>query len=217
MADLPPAPPAFDDAFRAQLHQLFVWRRDVRRFRSEPLPDGVIEALIEEACLGPSVGLSQPWRFVTVDEPARRMAVTASFRRSNLEALQAYDGERRAHYARLKLAGLEEAPSHLAVFVDEATGVGHGLGRRTMPEMLRYSAVTAVGQMWLAARARGIGMGWISIIEPSAVAQALDVSPDWALIGYFCLGFPAELSAEPALAREGWERRLSPDALILRR
>lgn len=217
MVDLPPAPPAFDDTFRAQLHELFVWRRDVRRFRSEPLPDGVIEALIEEACLGPSVGLSQPWRFVIVDEPARRAAVSASFRRSNLEALQAYDGERRAHYARLKLAGLEEAPSHLAVFVDEATEVGHGLGRRTMPEMLRYSAVTAVGQMWLAARARGIGMGWVSIIEPTAIAQALDVSPDWALIGYFCLGFPAELCAEPELAREGWERRLSPDALIVRR
>lgn len=213
----PPAPPAFDDAFRAQLRQLFVWRRDVRRFRGEPLPEGAIEALIEEACLGPSVGLSQPWRFVIVDQPARRAAVTASFRRSNLEARRAYDGERRAHYARLKLAGLEEAPGHLAVFVDEATEVGHGLGRRTMPEMLRYSAVTAMGQMWLAARARGIGMGWVSIIEPAAVAKALDVPPHWALIGYFCLGFPAEPSAEPELAREGWERRLSPDALIVRR
>jgi 5,6-dimethylbenzimidazole synthase len=145
------------------------------------------------------------------------MAVIASYRRANSEALQACDAERRTLYARLKLVGLEEAPSHLAVFVDEGTAVGHGLGLRTMPEMLRYSAVTAVGHMWLAARARGIGMGWISIIEPAAVAQALQVSPEWTLIGYFCLGFPSELCTEPELAREGWERRLSADAVIVRR
>lgn len=213
----PPVPPSFDDLFRAQLHELFVWRRDVRHFRSEPLSDGVIEKLIEEACLAPSVGLSQPWRFVVVDEPERRAAVIANFRRSNLEALQAYAGERRALYARMKLAGLEEAPSHIAVFVDEATETGHGLGQRTMPEMLRYSAVAAIGHMWLAARARGIGIGWVSILEPAAIAQTLDVPPDWALIGYFCIGFPAELSAEPELAREGWEQRLSPATLIVRR
>src|SRR5579883_3116689 len=127
MADLPPAPPAFDDAFRAQLHQLFVWRRDVRRFRSEPLPDGVIEALIEEACLGPSVGLSQPWRFVTVDDPLRRAAVIEAFRAANAEALAAYSGERAERYGRLKLAGLAEAPGHLALFTDRSTEVGHGL------------------------------------------------------------------------------------------
>ncbi|MHB1872672.1 MAG: 5,6-dimethylbenzimidazole synthase [Steroidobacteraceae bacterium] len=209
--------PNFDEAFQAKLHELFVWRRDVRRFRADPLPDGALETLIEEASLGPSVGFSQPWRFVIVEAPARRVAVTEIFRRANREALDAYDGERGACYARLKLAGLEEAPDHLAVFVDEATGIGHGLGRRTMPETLRYSAVAAVLQMWLAARARGIGMGWVSILEPMAVAQALGVPPDWTLIGYFCLGYPAEPSSEPELAREGWEHRLPSAALIVRR
>ena len=210
-------PPVFDDTFQKQLHELFVWRRDVRRFRKEPLPEGTLEALIEAACLAPSVGFSQPWRFVIVDELVRRDAVIASFRRSNREALGAYDGERRASYAALKLAGLEESPVHLAVFVDEATETGHGLGRRTMPEMLRYSVVAAIAQMWLAARARNIGMGWISILEPDIVTQALEVPCDWALIGYFCLGLAAEPSDLPELARQGWERRLRTEDMVLRR
>jgi len=213
----PREPPRFDDAFQARLHELFVWRRDVRRFKTDPIPDGVLEDLIREACLGPSVGLSQPWRFVIVDDPGRRAAVKANFEAANREALENYPSERRAQYVRLKLAGLDEAPCHFAVFVDEATEIGHGLGRRTMPEMLRYSAVAAVCQMWLAARARDIGMGWISILDPAGVRGALDVPADWPLIGYFCLGYPQDPSAEPELVREGWEQRLSPESLILRR
>lgn len=210
-------PPAFDADFQAKLHELFVWRRDVRRFRPDPLPPGTLRELIAEACLGPSVGFSQPWRFVTVDDPARRASVLANFRAANRQALSDYSGERQATYARLKLSGLEEAPCHLAVFVDETTEVGHGLGRRSMPETVSYSAVGAVAQMWLAARARGVGMGWVSILDPPAIAAALEVPSDWALIGYFCLGYPQAPSAQPELEREGWERRLSLDELILRR
>ena len=150
---------AFDDAFRARLRDLLVWRRDVRRFRREPLPRGTLEALIELACLAPSVGLSQPWRFVVVDDDASRAAVRGNFAKCNAAALNAQNRERAAHYARLKLAGMEEAPCHLAVFADRSTGQGHGLGRLTMPEMIEYSAVTAVHTIWLAARAQGIGMG----------------------------------------------------------
>src|SRR5215470_1294080 len=142
----------FDDAFRLRLHDLFVWRRDVRRFRSDPLPAGTADRLIGVACLSPSVGLSQPWRFVTVDDPARRLAVRDAFQQCNAEALKSYSGERAAKYAALKLAGLAEAPCQLAVFADGSTEVGHGLGRRTMPEMAAYSAVAAVCMMWLAAR-----------------------------------------------------------------
>lgn len=210
-------PPSFDAAFLARLHELFVWRRDVRRFRTDPLPPGTLEQLLAEACLSPSVGLSQPWRFVIVDDPARRAAIVENFRATNREALESYTGERRAQYAQLKLAGLQEAPCHFAVFVDEVTDVGHGLGRRTMPEMLRYSAVAAVAQLWLAARAQEIGMGWVSILDPDAVRRDLEVPADWSLIGYFCLGYPACPSAEPELLREGWERRLPVDSLIVRR
>jgi 5,6-dimethylbenzimidazole synthase len=211
------AAPVFDDEFRAQLHELFAWRRDVRQFRRDPLPGGTLDRLIETACLGPSVGLSQPWRFVIVDQPARRQAVLDNFTASNADALAAYGDAAARLYATLKLAGLREAPAHLAVFSDRATEVGSGLGRRTMPEMADYSVVAAVMTMWLAARAEGIGMGWVSILDPAAIAAALDVPADWRLIGYFCIGLPASDDDRPELARAGWEQRRAAVDHIVRR
>jgi 5,6-dimethylbenzimidazole synthase len=207
----------FDDAFRLRLHDLFVWRRDVRRFRSDPLPAGTLDRLIGVACLSPSVGLSQPWRFVIVDDPARRLAVRNEFRACNADALKSYSGEVADRYAALKLAGLEQAPCQLAVFADRTTDVGHGLGRRTMPEMAAYSAVAAVCMMWLAARAEGIGMGWVSILDPTRMNAVLDVPVAWQLIGYFCLGYPEADSDEPELERAGWERRRDAQTCVLRR
>ena len=207
--------PVFDDDFRERLRQLFTWRRDVRRFRTEPLPAGLLRGLIDEACLAPSVGLSQPWRFVIVESADRRAAIIDDFNRCNQEALDACEPGRAALYARLKLAGLRESPCHLAVFADEATPVGHGLGRRTMPEMLRYSVVTAIANLWLAARASGIGMGWVSIVDPDRVGQILDVASGWRLIGYLCLGYPETESATPELETEGWERRRPSELVVL--
>ena len=209
--------PNFDPAFRSHLQALLTWRRDVRRFRRDPLPDGTIERLIGLACLAPSVGLSQPWRFVLVDLPARRAAVRENFLHCNAAALAGQAAERARHYARLKLAGLDEAPCHLAVFADPRTQQGHGLGRLTMPETIDYSAVLAAHTLWLTARAEGIGMGWISILEPVAVATALDVPADWRLIGYFCLGYPEDADAVPALERAGWERRRRPEECLIYR
>jgi 5,6-dimethylbenzimidazole synthase len=206
----------FDDAFRLRLRELLAWRRDVRRFRPDPLPAGTLEALIELACLAPSVGLSQPWRFVVVDNDGTRAAIRQNFETCNAEALAAQTEERASNYAKLKLAGLAEAPCQLAVFVDRSTAQGHGLGRRTMPEMIEYSAVTAVHTIWLVARAQGIGMGWVSILDPAAVAASLHVPAEWKLIGYFCLGYPQADSTVPELERAGWERRCS-SAVILRR
>jgi 5,6-dimethylbenzimidazole synthase len=207
----------FDDQFRAQLRDLMVWRRDVRRFRTEPLPPGTLDQLIATACLAPSVGLSQPWRFVIVDDPARRRAVLDDFRTCNATALASYEGEQAARYAALKLAGLAEAPAQLAVFADRATETGHGLGRRTMPEMAEYSVVAAITAMWLAARAEGIGMGWVSILDPARIAAILDVPESWRLVGYFCLGFPEGQHAEPELERAGWEQRRPAESFVLRR
>jgi 5,6-dimethylbenzimidazole synthase len=208
---------SFDPAFRARLRELLIWRRDVRRFRREPLPAGALEALIELACLAPSVGLSQPWRFVIVDDAARRAAIRQNFATCNAMALAAQSGDRANLYAQLKLAGLDEAPCHLAVFADRATGQGHGLGRHTMPEMIEYSAVTAVHTIWLAARAQGIGMGWVSILDPKAAASELDVPPEWKFIGYFCLGYPQADDTTPELEQSGWERRRLPPSVIVRR
>ena len=160
MADEPaPEPPRFDAASRETFRALLKWRRDVRRFRKDAPPAGLLRELIDLVCLAPSVGNSQPWRFVTVNAGDRRAAIRDNFEACNRASLADYSGERAGIYARLKLAGLEEAPVHLAVFVDSATTTGQGLGRRTMPESLSYSVVAAVHTLWLAARAHGLGVG----------------------------------------------------------
>ena len=213
-----PAPPAFDDAFRARLRALLAWRRDVRRFRPDPLPPGAVERLIGLASLAPSVGLSQPWRFVLVEDRERRAAVRRNFACANAAALAAQGPQRAARYARLKLAGLDKAPSQLAVFADRATEQGHGLGRRTMPEMVEYSAVAAVHTLWLAARAEGIGMGWVSILDPPAIGAILEVPDAWKLIGYFCLGYPADQEDDvPLLETAGWEARRAMSTFLIYR
>jgi 5,6-dimethylbenzimidazole synthase len=212
-----PSPPAFDAAFRARLRELLIWRRDVRRFRADPLRKGSVEKLLELASLAPSVGLSQPWRFVLVDDPLRRAAVRRNFQTCNAEALAGQEPERAAQYARLKLAGLDDAPCHLAVFADRNPAQGHSLGRQTMPEMSEYSAVAAVHTLWLAARAEGIGMGWVSILDPGTIAAVLEVPFDWKLIGYFCLGFPQAEDDLPELHRMRWEERSLAASFLLRR
>ncbi|PJI42534.1 MAG: 5,6-dimethylbenzimidazole synthase [Ferrovibrio sp.] len=195
-----------------------VWRRDVRRFiPHKPVSPELVAGLLETAALAPSVGNSQPWRFVLVEDTARRAKVVANFERANKEALGDYSGEKAKLYAGLKLAGLKEAPVHLAVFADEGTGQGHGLGRRTMPEMLDYSAVMAVYGFWLAARAVGLGAGWVSIFEPDALTRDLDVPVDWKLVAYLCVGWPEEEQATPELERAGWEHRRHPEDFITKR
>jgi 5,6-dimethylbenzimidazole synthase len=209
--------PDFGADFRAQLLELFRWRRDVRRFRRDPLPTGTLERLLSVASLAPSVGLSEPWRFVIVDTEGNRQSIRACFERTNNEALRGYSGERAALYAKLKLEGLSDAPCQLAVFADPKTPQGHGLGRMTMPMTIEYSAVAAVNLIWLAARAEGIGMGWVSILDSAEVKSVLDVEPGWTLIGYFCVGYPASESDTPTLETDGWENRANPETTIIRR
>jgi 5,6-dimethylbenzimidazole synthase len=210
-------PPRFDAAFGARFRDLVLWRRDVRRFRRDPVDADLMLSLLELASRAPSVGHSQPWRFVLVEAAERRAAVRASFERANSQALEGYCGEERSRYVRLKLAGLDAAPVQLAVFADETTEVGAGLGRQTMPETLRYSVVGAIHTLWLAARAEGLGLGWISILEPDVVTKALDVPGGWTLIAYLCIGWPEEEHLEPELVRHGWQERISVSNLIVRR
>lgn len=209
--------PVFDQLFRQQLHQLIQWRRDVRRFRRDPINPELLHQLLEVVTLAPSVGLSEPWRLVLVEDGERRDAVRRSFREANAEALAGYCGDRARLYATLKLEGLAEAPVHLAVFCDEQTNQGHGLGRQTMPEMLTYSVVAAIQLLWLSARSQGIGLGWVSIVKPEQITKALDVPETWKLVAYLCLGYPQEEKCEPELATAGWEQRKGIDHLVIRR
>ena len=201
------AGPLFDERFQSQLQDLFRWRRDVRHFLPTPIPAATLDALLQTAALAPSVGLSQPWRFVTVDDPGRRAAIRANFQACNADALARQEGDRAGLYARLKLAGLDEAPCHLAVFAEPDPAQGHGLGRRTMPETTAYSAVMAIHTLWLAARAAGLGLGWVSILDAGAVGRALDVPGEWVFVGYLCLGVADGEYNCPELERTGWERR----------
>jgi 5,6-dimethylbenzimidazole synthase len=188
--------------------ELLAWRRDVRHFRRDPAPDeATLAELFQFAALAPSVGNCQPTRFVRVDDEAHRASVRANFEAANRDALSAYAGERAALYARLKLAGLSDAPIQLAIFCDEVTEQGHGLGARTMPETRRYSTICALHTFWLAARAYGLGVGWVSILEPEAIAATLDVPRAWTFIAYLCVGFPLEEHLIPELERVGWQRR----------
>jgi 5,6-dimethylbenzimidazole synthase len=216
-ATLDPSLRQFDTAFRESFRDLILWRRDVRRFRRDAIDPGLIHSLLELASHAPSVGHCQPWRFVLVESPDRREAVKSSFVRANAKALESYDDEKRARYARLKLEGLEEAPVHLAVFADEATQAGGGLGRQTMPQTLRYSVVAAVQTLWLAARAEGLGVGWISILEPKIVCQVLEVPDTWTLIAYLCIGWPVEEHLDPELERHDWQERLGAERMIFTR
>jgi 5,6-dimethylbenzimidazole synthase len=211
------AAPVFGPAFQAELEALLVWRRDVRRFLSDPLPPGMLERLLGLADLAPSVGLSQPWRFVRVFSPEARASVRRNFAAANAEALADYDGSRAALYARLKLSGLDAAPEQLAVFAETEAEQGHGLGRRSMPETLHYSTVCAVHSLWLAARAAGIGVGWVSILDPLQIASDLEVPPTWDFVAFLCIGFPEEDHDDPELARRGWEQRSAAASRICTR
>ena len=197
----------FDKSFRGEFADLLAWRRDVRRFRPEAVPEATLDLLFGLTAFAPSVGNCQPTRFVRVDDERRRAAVRANFEAANDQALGAYCGERAQLYATLKLAGLREAPVQLAVFCDEATEQGFGLGARTMPETRRYSAVCALYTFWLAARAHGLGVGWVSILDPVGLAGTLEVPSEWSFVGYLCVGWPQEEHLTPELERAGWQAR----------
>ena len=206
--------PKFSDRFQAELEDLFRWRRDVRRFRPDPLEVGRLEQLVHAASLAPSVGYSQPWRFVLVNEPALRQRVRLNFEECNQAALSSYEGKEAQKYATLKLSGLDQAPVQLAVFCDRSTTHGHQLGRRTMPEMLEYSVVLACHTLWLAARACGIGVGWVSILDPQRLSADLGIASAWKLVAYFCIGYPQEEHLDPELARYQWEQFQPPEIIV---
>ncbi|MEX2302510.1 MAG: 5,6-dimethylbenzimidazole synthase [Bryobacterales bacterium] len=207
----------FDAAFREQFDLLLRSRRDVRHFRTDPVDPALVERLLQKAMLAPSVGFSQPWRWVLVENPEIRSAIAANHDLAKDKAGSLYDGEQSRQYQRLKLAGLNEAPVHVAVFADGVAVTGHGLGRQTMPGTLLWSVVMAIYALWLAAAAEGLGVGWVSILDPKLVATTLAVPREWTFVAYLCLGWPEEYTERPLLETNGWETRQQFDDVVFRR
>jgi 5,6-dimethylbenzimidazole synthase len=197
----------FPESFQRDLDDLLRWRRDVRHFRSDPVDEALLQQCLDAFLVAPSVGLSEPWRIIRVESDAARAAALANYQAANAEALTGYSDDKAALYAQLKLSGMQEAPVQLAVYCDESTEKGAGLGAGTMPEMRRYSVVSAINLFWLAARARGIGVGWVSVLDPDQLNRDLDVPAGWLLVGYLCVGYPEDVNDTPELERKGWEDR----------
>lgn len=202
-------------AHRDALRDILRWRRDVRHFLPDPVPEDALTRLRAAMDMAPSVGNARPWRVLQVQTPALQQAVIANFEGANANAAAIYDDAKRARYNALKLAGLREAPVHLAIFTARDPDAGHGLGRQSMPEMLDYSTVAAIHTLWLAARAENLGVGWVSILDPTGVAKTLGAPDDWALTGYLCLGKAASDDDTPLLHRNEWQENSTTDWRIV--
>ncbi len=198
-----------------QLRRIMAARRDVRgnRFLDRPIDDSILEQILNAASMAPSVGFSQPWEFVMVKSPHTRQAIVDSFDRVNQIARDQFQDEKQAKYARLKLEGIHEAPVNIAVFYRPSKLPV--LGQTSMEETGRYSVVCAVQNMWLMARALNIGMGWVSILEPEAVKQALNAPDDAELVAYLCFGYVSEFLDQPELEKIRWAARKPLSECIL--
>ncbi|MBZ8118392.1 5,6-dimethylbenzimidazole synthase [Roseovarius sp. LXJ103] len=197
----------FSPDFQTDLADLMRWRRDVRRFRTDHVDEALLAQCLDTFMLSPSVGLSEPWRVIRVKSQEARAKALANYEAANAEALSGYHGDKSKIYSGLKLSGMREAPVQLAVFCDEDTAKGSGLGAATMPEMRRYSVVGAITHFWLAARAQGLGVGWVSILDPVRLTADLDVPEGWDLVAYLCVGWPETTGLTPELEIAGWEDR----------
>lgn len=185
-------------------------RRDVRSgFLPKALQEDVLLRLLEAAHNAPSVGLMQPWRFILIRDEDVRRAVHGIFARANRKAAECYEGKRAELYRDLKLEGVLEAPQNLCIACDPASDQGHGLGRQSMPETVIYSAVCAVQNLWLAARAEGVGVGWVSILDPDALKELLGIPAGVVLVAYLCLGYVKSFEPRPELERLGWEQHVN--------
>ena len=188
-------------------------RRDIRHFRSEPIPDGALARIIQAAHHGPSVGFMQPWDFIVIRDESRRRAVKELFERERQAAACFYDEPRRSHYLSLKLEGIMEAPINLCITCDP-TRAEIVLGRNAMPETDVYSTCCAVQNLWLAARSEGIGVGWVSILKLPQLRKILGIPSHIIPVAYLCLGYPSEFPEQPLLQTAGWRQRLPLDRLI---
>ncbi len=197
----------FSAADRQTLEQIMRRRRDVRgnRFLRDEIPAAELEQILQAAVWAPSVGFSQPWEFVLVRDRATREKIAASFAEENRKAAPQFSDEKREQYVQLKLEGILETPLNIAVFYKPSAQPV--LGQTTINETGEYSVVCAVQNMWLMARALNIGIGWVSILDPSTVKTVLNAPADHKLVAYLCVGYVSDFPEQPELETLGWETR----------
>lgn len=205
----------FPEDERRGLYRAIRERRDVRsQFLPDPIPADVLARLLHAAHHAPSVGFMQPWDFIVIDDLDTRQSVKALFDRENDKAAAHYAGERGALYRRLKLEGIQESPLNLCITCHRGRGGPHVLGRNTMLDTDLFSVCLAVQNLWLAARAEGIGVGWVSILDPAELAHTLGLPPDVHPVAYLCLGYVHEFLPRPELETQGWRNRLPLHELV---
>ncbi|WP_340240541.1 5,6-dimethylbenzimidazole synthase [Sulfitobacter pontiacus] len=211
---LAPAAP-FSDAERDAVYKAIFTRRDVRdQFLPDPVAEDVLHRILTAAHHAPSVGLSQPWNFIVIRDQAARDQVWHAFNRANEEAAQMFEGDRQTTYRSLKLEGIRKAPVNICVTCDRSRGGKVVLGRTHNQSMDLYSTVCAIQNLWLAARAEGIGMGWVSVFRDADLRDLLKIPDRIEIVGYLCLGHVDELYQTPELEVKGWNKRLPVDEMI---
>jgi 5,6-dimethylbenzimidazole synthase len=205
----------FADQDRDAVYRAIHTRRDVRdQFRPDPLPDDLVRRLLEAAHAAPSVGFMQPWSFLLIRSPEKRAEIWQAFRRANDEAEAMFPQERRSAYRALKLEGIRKAPLNICVTCDPERAGPVVLGRTHDARMDAFSTVCAIQNLWLAARAEGVGLGWVSIFHADELKALLGIPERVQIIGYLCLGFVDELYCAPELEVKGWRSRLALDDLV---
>lgn len=214
MASNPPAQTArFSEEEQRGLYRAIFSRRDIRTFKTDPVPPDVLARIIRAAHHGPSVGFMQPWDFIMVQSVEIREKVKDLFDRERQAASSFFDEPRRSHYLSLKLEGIMESPVNVCVTCDP-TRAEVVLGRNSIPETDLYSTCCAVQNLWLAARAEGVGVGWVSILKQAQLRQILGVPHHVIPVAYLCLGYPVEFTTEPVLQAAGWRDRLDLEDLV---
>lgn len=205
----------FSDVEREAVYPAIFERRDVRRnFLPTPIPDEALTRVLTAAHHAGSVGFMQPWDFVVVRDHATKSAVKELFLRANAEASTRYLGKRAALYRSLKLEGIEEAPINIGVTCSRQRGGPHVSGRSTVRETDLYSTCCAIQNLWLAARAEGIGVGWVSILDPGALKRVLGVPKPVKVLAYLCLGYVSDFAPRPDLETPAWRERIPVGELI---
>ena len=206
---------AFSSEERAAVYRAIETRRDVRsQFLPTPLPDDLVQRLLKAAHSAPSVGFMQPWNFVLVRREETKARVADAFARANAEAAAMFEDERQAAYLRLKLEGIRQAPLSICITCDPTRGGKVILGRTHNLRMDAYSTVCAVQNLWLAARAEGVGVGWVSIFHEDEVKAILGIPAHVQIIAWLCVGYVDKLYTEPELALKGWRQRLPLEELV---